>query len=62
MQGIKAKYIQTMDFTFENVIIVNCDNESTLENKIKYGEVLKILNEKEIEYINSQYVMYYKLQ
>lgn len=32
---IKANYIQTMDFTFENVIILNCDNEQDVENKIK---------------------------
>jgi hypothetical protein len=58
---IKANYIQTMDFTFEDVIILNCDNEQDIENKIKESEVLKIQNGSEIEYINSNYIMYYKL-
>ena len=58
---IKANYIQTMDFTFEDVIILNCDNEQDVENKIKESEVLKIQNGSEIEYINSNYIMYYKL-
>lgn len=51
-----------MDFTFENVIILNCDNEQDVENKIKESEVLKIQNGSEIEYINSSYIMYYKLE
>lgn len=59
---IKANYIQTMDFTFEDVIILNCDNEQDVENKIKESEVLKIQNGSEIEYINSSYIMYYKLE
>lgn len=59
---IKANYIQTMDFTFENVIILNCDNEQDVENKIKESEVLKIQNGSEIEYINSSYIMYYKIE
>lgn len=58
---IKANYIQTMDFTFQDVIILNCNNEKDVENKIKESEVLKIQNGSEIEYINSNYIMYYKL-
>jgi hypothetical protein len=50
-----------MDFTFQDVIILNCDNEQDVENKIKESEVLKIQNGSEIEYINSNYIMYYKL-
>lgn len=38
---MKAKYIRTMDFTFEDVDILNCDNETQLPNKIKNNEVIK---------------------
>ena len=59
--NMKAKYIRTMDFTFENVIILNCETEKELEDKIKENEVIKINNEGIIEYINSSYIMYYQL-
>lgn len=58
---MKAKYIRTMDFTFEDVDILNCDNEIQLLNKIKNNEVIKINNEGTVEYINSSYIMYYVL-
>lgn len=58
---MKAKYIRTMDFTFEDIIILNAENEIELENKIKENEVIKINNEGAIEYINSSYIMYYVL-
>lgn len=58
---IKANYIQTMDFTFEDVIILNCSNETEVEYKIENSGVLKIQNGSEIEYINCDYIMYYKL-
>ena len=58
---MKAKYIKTMDFIFENVNILNAENEIDLENKIKENEVIKINNEGTIEYINSSYIMYYQL-
>lgn len=58
---MKAKYIRTMDFTFEDIIILNAENEIELENKIKENEVIKINNEGTIEYINSSYIMYYVL-
>lgn len=58
---MKAKYIRTMDFTFEDIIILNAENEIELENKIKENEAIKINNEGTIEYINSSYIMYYEL-
>ena len=58
---MKAKYIKTMDFEFEDVIILNAKNEEELANKIKENEVIKINNEGTIEYINSSYIMYYVL-
>ena len=58
---MKAKYIKTMDFEFEDVIILNAENEMELANKIKENEVIKINNEGTIEYINSSYIMFYEL-
>lgn len=58
---MKAKYIKTMDFEFEDVIILNAKNEEELANKIKENEVIKINNEGTIEYINSSYIMFYEL-
>lgn len=58
---MKAKYIKTMDFIFEDVIILNAKNEEELENKIKENEVIQINNRGTVEYINSSYIMYYKL-
>ena len=58
---MKAKYIKTMDFEFEDVIILNAKNEEELANKIKENEVIKINNEGTIEYINSSYIMFYDL-
>lgn len=56
-----AKYIKTMDFIFEDVIILDVKNELDLANRIKENEVIKINNEGTIEYINSSYIMYYEL-
>ena len=58
---MKAKYIKTMDFEFENVIILNAENEIELANKISENCVIKIYNEGTIEYINSSYIMFYQL-
>ncbi|MFG6319586.1 MAG: hypothetical protein K1W33_07035 [Clostridia bacterium] len=58
---MKAKFIQTMDFTFEDVIILNCKNQEELELKIKENEVIQIKNEGIVEYVNSSYIMYYQL-
>lgn len=58
---MKAKYIKTMDFEFEDVIILNAKNEEELANKIKENEVIKINNYGTVEYINSSYIMFYQL-
>lgn len=58
---MKAKYIKTMDFEFEDVIILNAKDEEELTNKIKENEVIKINNYGIIEYINSSYIMFYQL-
>lgn len=58
---MKAKYIKTMDFEFEDVIILNAENEIELANKISENCVIKINNEGTIEYINSSYIMFYEL-
>lgn len=58
---MKANYIQTMDFTFEDVEILNAKTSEELMEKIKENEVIKIKNGTEIEYINSSYIMYYKV-
>lgn len=58
---MKAKYMKTMDFEFEDVIILNAKTEKELANKIKENEVIKINNEGTIEYINSSYIMFYEL-
>ena len=59
---IKASYIKTMDFIFEDVIILDVKDEWQLMNKIKNNEVIRIINEDILEYINSNYIMYYKLK
>jgi len=59
---MEATYIKTMDFTFENVSILNASNESELANLIKEGKVIKINNFGAIEYINSNYIMFYQLR
>lgn len=59
---MRANYIQTMDFTFEDVEILDVNTEEELLNKIKENEVIKIKNGTEIEYINCNYIMYFKLE
>lgn len=59
---MKVNYIKTMDFTFEDVEILNADTEKKLLNMIKKSEILKIRNGTEIEYINPDYIMYFKLE
>lgn len=56
---MKLKYIKTMDFTFENIIVLNCETIKELMNRIKENEVIKINNEGSVEYINSSYIMYF---
>ncbi len=59
---MKAKYIKTMDFEFDDVMILNCNTEDELGEKIKENEVIKINNEGTIENINSAYIMFYELE
>ena len=59
--GIKAKYIKTMEFAFNNVIILNCNTEDEVAERIKENEVIKINNAGTVEYINSSYIMFYEL-
>ena len=58
---IKAKYIKTMDFTFTDIILLECIDEKNVRNKIKNNEVIAIINDGKIEYINPSYIMYYAL-
>ena len=59
---MRAIYIKTMDFMFENVDILNAHTPKELEDKIKENEVIKINNDGHIEYINSSYIMYFMLE
>lgn len=59
--GVKAKYIKTMDFEFKDVLILNCNTEDEVAERIKENEVIKINNVGTVEYINSSYIMFYEL-
>lgn len=59
---MKANYIKTMDFIFEDVEILNADTEEILLHKIKESEILKIKNGLQIEYINPDYIMFFRLE
>ena len=52
-------YIKTMDFTFEEIEVINCKDIAELNNKIKENEVIEIINNGVKEYINSSYIMFY---
>lgn len=56
---IKLNYIYTMNFTFENVQVLNCKNTKDFENKIMKNKPILINNEGIIEGINSSYIMYW---
>lgn len=56
---MKLKFIKTMDFTFDNVTVLNCESIEELNNKIKENEVIKINNYGTVEYINSSYIMFF---
>ena len=58
---MKARYIKTMDFTFEDVEILGVSSEKELLQKMDKGKIIKINNEGQVEYINSSYVMYFAL-
>lgn len=57
---MKLKYIKTMDFTFEDVFVLNCKDIDELCYKIKENEVIIINNMGTIEYINSAYIMFFE--
>lgn len=59
---VRAKYIKTMDFMFEKINILNCNNANELAERIKENEIIKIDNYGIIEYINSSYIMFYELE
>ena len=59
---MKARYIKTMDFTFEDVEILGIRSEKELLQKMDKGKIIKISNEAQIEYINTSYVMYFALE
>ena len=58
---MNVEYLQTLDFAFRNIDVMNVRTERGLMRKIRRNEILKIYNDDEIEYINSTYVMYFKL-
>lgn len=58
---MKVKYLQTMDFEFIDVIILNCNNEEELIHKIEESKVIKINNDGVVEYINSNYIMSFEI-
>lgn len=57
---MKLKYIKTMDFTFENIEVLNCKTTEELMDKVKENEIIKVKNENRVEYINSSYIMYFE--
>lgn len=58
---MKAKYIQVTDFCYKDVEIVNAHTEKELLHILENKKILKIYNYGEIEYINSYYIMFLKL-
>lgn len=58
---MKLRYIRTMDIDLEDIEVLNCTTEEELEHKINEGEVIKIDNGGRIEYINSNYIMFYEI-
>lgn len=52
-------YIKTMDFTFEDVEVTNCDNMEQLYEKIRDNDVVQIDNDGYIEHINPAYIMFF---
>ena len=51
--------LSPMNFTFENVQVLNCKNIKDFENKIMKNKPILINNEGIIEGINSSYIMYW---
>ena len=56
---MKVKFIKTMDFTFEEVEVVGIFDKNALNKAIEENKVIEIINEGEIEFINSNYIMYW---
>lgn len=56
---LELKFIKTMDFTFEDIKVLECEDIKTLMKKIKDNDVVIIENEEIIEYVNSSYIMYF---
>lgn len=56
---MKLNFIKTMDFTFEEIEVLNCKDIEELNKKIKNNEIIQIKNYGDIEYINSSYIMYF---
>lgn len=52
-------YIKTMDFTFEDIEVTNCDNIEQLYKKIRDNDVVQIDNDGYIEHINPAYIMFF---
>lgn len=52
-------YIKTMDFTFEDIEVTNCDNMEQLYKKIRDNDVVQIDNDGYIEHINPAYIMFF---
>ena len=58
---IEIEYMKTMDFDWYGAKVLNCINLDELNFKIKENEVLQIEIAGQKYYINSSYVMYYKI-
>lgn len=56
---MKVNFIKTMDFTFEDVEVTNCDNMEQLYKKIRDNDVVQIDNDGYIEHINPAYIMFF---
>lgn len=56
-----VKYIKTMDMLFENVEVVGINSKEDLNYAIEENKVIEILNDTEVEFINSNYIMYFGL-
>lgn len=50
-----------MDFNWENIEILNVENEEELMKKIKDSEVIKIKTGNAIYGLNTSYIIHYKL-
>ena len=58
---IKIEFLKTMDFDWHGVKVHNCNDINELNHKIKENEVLEVEIANQMYYINSSYVMYFKM-